>query len=120
MIKVLLVDDNIAILKGIKSMLSDYLQIQVVGECYDGNEVLGFLAENEVDVILMDIKMKYMNGIKATELVTDIHPSVKVIAFSLINEKLIRKKMFEAGAVNYLPKDAEIKEIVSAIYKAVN
>lgn len=120
MIKVLLVDDNKEIRQRIKIVLSDYSHIQVVGECSDGNEVLGFLKNNEVDVILMDFKMKYMNGFEATKLVTENYPSVKVIGFSLYDEEMIKAKMFKAGAVDYLLKNAEIEEIISAINKQIN
>ncbi|MFH1320928.1 MAG: response regulator transcription factor [Bacteroidota bacterium] len=120
MIKVLLVDDNKAIRQRIKMALSGYSHIQVAGECNDGNEVLGFLKNNEVDVILMDFRMKYMNGIEATKLVTENYPSVKVIGFSLYDEEMIKKKMFKTGAVDYLLKEAEIEEIISAINKQVD
>ena len=95
--------------------MEDYEQIDVIGECSDGNEVLDFLRSAKVDVILMDIKMKNMGGIEATRLVKEKYPMVKVIAFTLYDEDIFRKKMIEAGASAYLLKEAEIDEIIDTI-----
>ena len=115
MIKVLIVDDSAIIRKSFKELMKDYEQIDVIGECSDGNEVLDFLRSTKVDVILMDIKMKDMNGIEATKLVKEKYPMVKVIAFTMYDEEIFREKMIEAGASAYLLKETEIDEIIDTI-----
>ncbi|MBX7093973.1 MAG: response regulator transcription factor [Flavobacteriales bacterium] len=116
--KVLLVDDHKIIRDGIKAIFKPTDGIQIVGECEDGDEVLDFLKNHEVDVILMDINMKRLNGIEATELVKQDYPDVNVIALSMYNEEGFISRILKAGAIGYLLKNAGKQEIISAINSA--
>ena len=62
-IKVLLADDHSIVLEGLQMILSDAKNIKVVGTAKNGEDVLSFLTTNEVDVIVMDINMPYMDGL---------------------------------------------------------
>jgi len=115
MIKVLLVDDNAIMRRATKQFLPEDGFILVVGECSDGRDVLGVLNNMEVDVILMDITMKYIAGIEATKLVKKKYPTIKVIAFSNHIDKLYKEEMALAGADNYIVKGAEIENIRKVI-----
>lgn len=117
MVKLLLVDDHKIIRDGLKALLLGEKDFEIVGECDDGEEVLGFVRENEVDIILMDINMPNMNGIDATKLVTDIHDNVKVIALTMHNEDGYITKILKAGATGYVMKNAGKAELVNAIRK---
>ncbi|MBI4646609.1 MAG: response regulator transcription factor [Bacteroidia bacterium] len=118
-IKILLVDDHKILRDGIKAILSDYNDIEMVGECEDGDDVLNFLEKQDVDVILMDIKMKRLNGIDATRLVTARYPNVKIIALSTFNEEIYLTKMLKQGASGYILKNTGEDELIRAI-KCVN
>ncbi|MBL4592234.1 MAG: response regulator transcription factor [Flavobacteriales bacterium] len=118
MIKVLLVDDNTIIRKATNRFLPKKGKISVVGECLDGKDVLNFLKKETVDVILMDISMKYVGGIEATKIVKQKYPEVKVIAFSNHTEKSYKDEMFLAGASDYIDKGTEIR-VIRKIIKAV-
>ena len=113
-----MVDDMVIIRRSVRQMLDCCEEINVVGECSDGNEVLDFLHSTKVDVILMDIKMKDMGGIEATKLVKKKYPMVKVIAFTMYNDEIFQKKMMEAGASACLSKNAGLNEIREAILKS--
>ncbi len=91
--------------------------MQVAGECEDGDEVLDFLSKHEVDVILMDIDMKRMDGIDATKLVKESYPHVKVIGFSTHGSDSLGRIMCEAGASAYLEKTAGIEDMKRTIEK---
>ncbi|NQX96948.1 MAG: response regulator transcription factor [Flavobacteriales bacterium] len=122
MIKVLLVDDSAIIRKAVKQFLLEEGVISVVGECSDGREVLGFLKSNQVDVILMDVSMKYIGGIEATKLVKQKHSSIKVIGFSSHSSLDYQNDMLTAGASGYIVKGVEIKvirDIIKSVMKEV-
>jgi len=106
MIKVLLVDDSAIIRKSIKSILNNTLEIQVIGECKDGKEVIPFLQHLKPDVILMDNCMPILNGIETTKLVKELFPEIKVIGFSCDDDICSRKKFLESGADEFLSKFA--------------
>ena len=118
MIKVLLVDDSAVIRKATKQLLPEKGVITVVGECSDGRDVLAFLSSNDVDVILMDVSMKYVGGVEATEMVSKIHPKVKTIGFSSHTLETYKKDMLDAGASDYIVKGTEMK-IIREIIKGI-
>jgi two-component system response regulator DegU len=118
MINVLLVDDSAIFRKATKQLLPEKDVISVVGECSDGKEVIGFLNSYEVNVILMDVSMKHIGGVEASELVSKTHPEVKIIGFSSHTQETYKKDMFDAGASDYIVKGTEIKfirEIIKSI-----
>jgi len=117
MIRLLLVDDHKIIRDGIRSLLSSNKEIEIVGECEDGDEVEAFLNANEVDVILMDINMKRMNGIDATEYILKKFPDKKVLALSMHNEEVYIAKILKAGALGYILKNTGKEELIEAINK---
>jgi len=122
MIRVLLVDDSAIIRKAVKQFLLEEGVISVVGECSDGREVLGFLKSNQVDVILMDVSMKYIGGIEATKLVKQKYSSIKVIGFSSHSSLDYQNDMLTAGASDYIVKGVEIKvirDIIKSVMKEV-
>lgn len=118
MIKVLLVDDMALLRKSIRLLIDGDSNIQIIGECGDGQEVIKFITENETDIVLMDITMPCVDGIDATKLISNQFPEVKVIAHSSHNDEDCKKKMKEAGAVNYLIKNQNKKELILAIHQA--
>lgn len=104
MIKVLLVDDTAIVRKAIKDMLNKQPEIQVIGECADGNQVIPFLQYHTPNVILMDYRMPILNGVEATKLVKEFYPKIKVIGFSCNDEQITKDNFFESGAVGFLSK----------------
>ena len=104
MIKVLLVDDSAIIRKSIKSSLDKQPEIQVIGECKDGKEVISFLQHLKPDVILMDNCMPILNGIETTKLVKNQFPEIKVIGFSCDDDIITKEAFFKNGAVDFLSK----------------
>lgn len=118
MIKVLLVDDTAFVRKSIKLALDNQPEIQVVGECKDGTEVIPFLRHLKPDVILMDYRMPILNGIETTKLVKDLFPEIKVIGFSCNDDIIIKEAFFENGAVGFLSKYETDHEVL--VLKIIN
>jgi len=117
MIKVLLVEDHKILRDGLKAALSGNKEVKVIGECEDGNLVMEFLEKNEVDVIMMDIKMPIMGGIETTQQVNEKYPNIKILALSMYNEEAYIMKIFKAGASGYILKNTSIAEMIEGIKK---
>lgn len=118
MIDILLVDDHKIIRDGIKALLRSSEEINIVGECSDGSQVLDALKQHEnVDIILMDINMAEMNGLEATEVVLRDHPDIKVVALTMYNEESYISKILKAGASGYILKNTGKQELLEALHK---
>ena len=89
-VKVLLVEDHIVVRQGIKALLSDEPDIEIVGEAGNGREALPLVAGLQPDVVLMDISMPGLNGIEATWQIRQRYPEVKVVILSMhANEEYV-------------------------------
>lgn len=113
--RLILVDDHALFLCGLKGLLSRYPQLEVVGEAADGEEYLDVVAGTPCDVVLMDIDMPRMDGIKATELSVARHPDVKIITLSMHGDQEFYFRMVEAGVQGFILKNSDIDEVVTAI-----
>lgn len=120
MIKVLLVDDHRIIRDGLKALLMGIKEINIIGECNDGNEAIQFIENDSPDVILMDINMPNMNGFETTELISNKKSDIKILALTMHQEESYISKILQAGASGYLLKSASRKELVDAITKVHN
>lgn len=121
MIKVLLVDDSAIFLSSIKLVLNNIPKLRVVGSCSDGIHVLPFVANNPVDVILMDYYMPKLNGVEATKMIKSAYPDIKVIGFSNVNEKGLVEDFLVNGASGFLSKfDANTHTLETTILNALN
>lgn len=115
MIKVLIVDDQSLVREGLCLMLSMYDNIKLVGEATNGKEVVEFLTEKEVDLILMDIRMPVIDGVEATKIIKAKYPLIKIIILTTFNEDEYIIKGIKNGADSYLLKDISSKDLVKAI-----
>jgi DNA-binding NarL/FixJ family response regulator len=114
-IKILIVDDHQLVVDGLKSLLSDKDNIEVVAEANNGKEVLEVLNKISADVVLMDVEMPVMNGWDATKIIVSRYPKTKVIALSSFSEKAIVRKMITAGVSGYILKNIDKEVLIEAI-----
>lgn len=117
LITVLIVDDHKIIRDGIKSLLEDAPNIQIVGEASNGLEAIEFFKKQPTDIVIMDIRMPEMGGIETTKFLTDNYPGVKILALTMHDEEAFISKMLHAGASGYLLKNVGKEEFISAIHK---
>jgi len=115
MISVFLVDDHELVRTGIRRLLEEAGDIQVVGEAGDGAEALKEARRLRPQVVLMDVNMPGMGGIEATRRMVRLLLDVKVIALSVLDEEPFPARLKEAGAVGYLSKGCPAKEVIEAI-----
>jgi len=114
-IRVLLVDDHLIIRTGLRYFLAGIDDIEIVGEASSGAEALKSVAELQPDVVLMDLKLPGMDGITATQQLRQLFPHIRVLVLTSFSGGDTVQQALEAGAVSYLMKDVQGRELVSAI-----
>jgi len=114
-IRVLLVDDHKIILDGLRSLLKQNSELEVVAEVRDGIAALKAAQELQPDVVIMDITLPKLNGIEATRQILTKIPNAKVIALSMHSDQMFVMEMFKAGAKGYMLKDDDFDELLTAI-----
>lgn len=113
--KLLLVDDEILIREGIKILLSAYSEIDVVGSCSNGFEAYEFCMENEVDIVLMDIRMDICDGVEGTKLIKSKFPDIKVLILTTFKDEAYIVEAMNNGASGYLLKNSSSDKIYEAL-----
>ncbi len=114
-IRVLIVDDHAILRDGLKALLQDEPDIEVVGEAGTGREAIKLIRQLRPDVVLMDISMPDMTGLEATEVIKKGYPEVKVIALTVHESETYLKRMMQVGANGYVVKRAAAQELTNAI-----
>ncbi|MDP2661244.1 MAG: response regulator transcription factor [Dehalococcoidia bacterium] len=118
-IRVLIADDHQVVREGLRAMIEDEGDIQVVGEAADGMEALAALKEADPSVVLMDIRMPRMDGLEATRQLRSKYPSVSVIMISVYDNDAYVVDAIRAGASGYLLKDVS-KDLLVHTIRAVS
>ena len=119
MISLILVDDHVIMRDGLRNLLKEESDIEVIGEADNGRDAVKISIEKNPDIVVMDIAMHDMNGIEATRQIKKENPDIKIIALSMHSERQIVVGIFRAGASGYLLKDSTSAELVEAI-RSVN
>lgn len=115
-IKVVLADDHVFVRDGIKSLLENVANIQVVGEAIDGADALEVVATNKPDLLIVDIRMPNLTGIEVVEKLRKDKNDVKIIMLSMHESEEYVLKSIKAGADGYLLKGSSKEEFLKALY----
>lgn len=118
MIRVMLVDDHPVVREGLRGMLEAEPDLTVVGEAGSGEEAVAQARVVEADVILMDLRMRDLDGVGATERILADDPRAKVVVLTTYETDADILRAVEAGASGYLLKDASRAELAGAIRAA--
>lgn len=118
-IKVLLADDHRLVRDGIASMLLGRSNIQIIGSVASGEEALNSVRENRPDLILMDILMRGMTGLEATQWIKNLDSTIKIILVTSEVSKEYVSAGIKVGVDGYLPKDVDAETLEAAI-RSVN
>ena len=102
MIKVLIVDDNFIVRRGLRSFLEIEGDITVAGEASSGEEAVDLMHETAADVVLMDIRMSGIDGIESTRRILRERPDVKVLMLTVMDDPVFLAKAILTGASGYL------------------
>lgn len=118
MIKVMLVDDQIILAEGIKSVIETTEDVSVCAVACDGVEAVEMAMANHPDVVLMDIRMPNMNGVAATKKIKEVLPDCKIIILTTFDDSDYILSAINNGACGYLLKDIGSTALLDAIRNA--
>jgi len=119
-IKVLIADDHEIVRKGLRELINQQSDMQVISEAVDGEDAIQMVQEYSPDIILMDVVMPKMNGIDATRKIKSQFPHTRIIALSIYADRSYVIQMFKMGVSGYLLKESAFNELIKAIRKALN
>jgi pilus assembly protein CpaE len=114
-IRILIVDDITDTRESLSKLLSFEKDIDVIGSVGSGQEAVDFAKQNRPNVILMDINMQPMDGITATEIITNVVPESPIIMMSVQNEQDYLRRSMLAGASDFVAKPFSADEVINAI-----
>ncbi|WNJ16195.1 response regulator transcription factor [Pontibacter sp. G13] len=114
-ISVGIVDDQKLFRRGMASLIQEFEGIEVVLEASNGKELLDKVRVNQPDVVLLDLEMPVMDGIEATQILTEQYPDIKIIIISMHDGESFISHSMKEGANGYLFKEAEPREVELAI-----
>ena len=114
----MIADDHNIVRQGLKQILNLDPEIEVSFEAKNGNEVLDFLREAEVDVVVLDITMPGRNGLETLKDLKRLYPAIAVIVLSMHPKDQYAVRVLKAGASGYITKESAPEELVDAIRKA--
>ncbi|PLX11260.1 MAG: DNA-binding response regulator [Marinilabiliales bacterium] len=122
-IKIVLVDDHQMFRDGVKSVLSDEENIEVIGEVGNAKDLYELLKLQTPDLVITDISMPDISGIELSKYISENFPGIKILILSMHSNEEFITKALNAGANGYLPKDTSMNELLEAIntiYKGDN
>jgi two-component system invasion response regulator UvrY len=114
-IRVFIADDHFVVRQGLKHILSQNSDMEVVGEAEDGNQVLERIKDLEIDVILLDIEMPNKNGWEVMNQLRSLHPKPNVLMLSIFPEEHYGLRLIKEGASGYLTKSSAPDQLCQAI-----
>ncbi len=113
--RVMLVDDQELVRSGLRRILRRRDGFEIVVECSDGQEVPGALAEHDVDVIVMDLRMKGVGGIEATRGVREDPDAPPVLVLTTFDDDEMLSGALRAGAAGFILKDSSAEDLIRAV-----
>lgn len=117
MIRLVIADDHAIVREGLKRIVGDAADVQVVGEAADGNEVLKLVRAQEFDVLVQDLSMPGRSGMELIRLVKAERPGVRILVLSMHEELQYAVRAIKSGASGYLTKESAPGQLVQAIRK---
>ena len=118
--RIMLADDHRIMRDGLKSLLNEQDDMEVVAEADNGRKAIELAGEHGPDVVVMDIGMPELNGIEATRRIVLDSPNTKVIALSMHSDRRFMSEILKAGASGYLLKDGAFEELAGAIRTVIS
>jgi DNA-binding NarL/FixJ family response regulator len=114
-IRVVMADDHRLFREGLRALLHDCDDIEVVGEAADGREALALVKTHQPDILLTDVGMKGMNGLEAAERMVKEYPHVRVIILTMHDHEEYVLRALQVGVSGYLLKESDTAEVKLAI-----
>ena len=116
--RILLADDHVTVRQGLKLLIDNEPDMDVVGEASDGSEAVHKARELSPDVVVMDISMPGVNGLAATRALRQIRPDVKIVTLTRHGDQAYLQELLRAGVSGYVLKRSAPTELLHAIRAA--
>ncbi|MEE8491833.1 MAG: response regulator transcription factor [Acidimicrobiia bacterium] len=113
--RIILADDHKIVREGLRWMLSDEDDVEIVGEADSGEALLKLVDRVDVDIVLLDVRMPGMSGLDALEILNERVPDLKIIILSMHGEPAYVRRAVELGAAGYLLKSSDRDELLGAL-----
>jgi NarL family two-component system response regulator LiaR len=113
--RIIVVDDHAMLREGMRNLLEQEKDFELVGEAADGEEAVRIAKELKPDIAIMDIVMPKLNGVEATKQIKEVSPSTALLILTAYSDIRYIVGLLEAGACGYLLKNSPGKEVVRAI-----
>lgn len=117
--KLLIVDDHRLFAEGIRFLIEQFTEYEVMRILHKGNEVMPFLSKNDIDMVLLDIDLPDVSGFEIAKMIRSRYSKTKILTLSMVNDLQSIKRMIDAGAAGYCNKSAGKEELFRAIQKIV-
>ena len=118
--KVIIVEDHTIFREGMKRVISEMEDLELIGEAENGAVFLRMLKKVEPDIVLMDIQMPEMDGIEATEKALKLYPSLKILVLSMFGEEEYVYSMVDRGVSGFILKTSGLADFDRAIKKILD
>ena len=114
-LRILLADDHTVVRQGLRRVLEERPEWQVVAEAGDGRDAVRLTEQHKPDVAVLDVAMPLLNGIEATRQITKRVPQTKVLVLSMYSDEAYVTQILKAGATGYLLKDSADVDLLQAV-----
>jgi two-component system response regulator NreC len=118
-IRILLAEDHRIMLEGLRLLINTQADMEVIGQADNGQKAVVLTQKLQPDIVVMDISMPELNGLKATEKLLQLYPRIKILALTRHTDGGYLEQILRAGASGYLLKQSAAEELVRAIRAVV-
>lgn len=114
-LRILIAEDHVSVREGFKFIIESQADMEVVGEAGDGRAAIEMAGELKPDIVLMDISMPNLNGLKATAKLKRVAPEIKIITLTRHTDSVFLQELLQAGVSGYVLKQSAADEIIRAV-----
>jgi DNA-binding NarL/FixJ family response regulator len=118
--RVIIADDHSLFRQGLKLILMELDDIEVIADVPNGKELVEIVGILEPDLVIMDINMPFLNGIEASKILARDHPEIKILVVSMYGDEQYYNSVIENGVKGFILKDADNSELKTAIRDILN
>lgn len=115
-LRILLADDHQIMREGLKVLINQQTNMEVIGEADNGRKALTLAKELQPDIVVMDVSMPELNGLKATAQLKKLYPQIKILSLTRHKDASYLQQLLQAGASGYVLKQSASQELIRAIY----
>jgi DNA-binding NarL/FixJ family response regulator len=119
-IRILLADDHTLVRQGLRKLLEERPDWEVIAEAGDGREAVRLAEQHKPDVAILDVAMPLLNGIEATRQIARRVPNTRVLVLSMHADEAYVTQILQAGATGYLLKDSADVDLLKAVEEAAH